>query len=293
MVNDPDFPYNDMNISEAKSIHHSVSSDSLDDFDYKSSDIECLNVELSDNHDDKFINIQSNKTIENENNKSITNQQVAYQNPKTIILPDSTKSLLTLDDDSLKEKVISKEFSHTSKFSEEDDEFIKREVLLRAVPDWSGIGKCINKSPRSCRDRYFNYLSDRILSPIWSMEEDLLLLKLYTSIGPRLLTIYKWFPNHSPSFIRSRCLSICSDYEDDENQASDRNNRKLISEGLKDLFLSEIILSLSGMKSNGSRLYPVILNWSTLLILRSTPNQSIKPSPGLAKILLIFLIARD
>ncbi|WP_334097073.1 reverse transcriptase domain-containing protein, partial [Helicobacter typhlonius] len=221
MVNDPDFPDNDMNISEVKSIHHSVSSDSLDDFDYKSSDIECLNVELSDDHDDKFINIQSNKTIENENNKSITNQQVAYQNPKTIILHDSTKSLLSLDDDTLKEKVISKEFSHTSKFSKKDDDFIKKEVLLRAVPDWSRIGKCINKSPRSCRDRYFNYLSDRILSPIWSMEDDVLLLKLYTSIGPHWLTIYKWFPNHSPSFIRSRCLSICSDYDDTENQTKE------------------------------------------------------------------------
>ena len=36
--------------------------------------------------------------------------------------------------------------------------------------------------------------------------------------------------------------------------------------------------STSKLESNGIRLYSMILNWSTLLILRSPPNQSIKPS---------------
>ncbi|KAK8884055.1 hypothetical protein M9Y10_043158 [Tritrichomonas musculus] len=204
-----------------KSFSHSVSLDSLDYFDYKSSDMGFLDVKLSDNHDDKFINIQSNKINENENNKSKANQQFAYQNPKTSILHDSTKSLFSLGDDSLKEKIISKEFSLASKFSKEDNDFIKKEVLLRAVPNGYEIGKSINKSPRSCQDRYFIYLSDRILSPIWSIEDDVLLLKLYTSIGPRWLSIYKWFPNHSPSYIRARCLNICSDNEATENQTKE------------------------------------------------------------------------
>ena len=86
------------------------------------------------------------------------------------------------------------------------------------IPDWSEIGKHINKSPRSCRDRYFNYLSDIILSPKWTIDDDVILLKLFSSIGPQWKAIYKWFPNHTPANIRSRCQSICSDYEAPETQ---------------------------------------------------------------------------
>lgn len=242
-----------------KSFSHSVSLDSLDYFDYKSSDMGFLDVKLSDNHDDKFINIQSNKINENENNKSKANQQFAYQNPKTSILHDSTKSLFSLGDDSLKEKIISKEFSLTSKFSKEDNDFIKKEVLLRAIPNGYEIGKSINKSPRSCRDRYFIYLSDRILSPIWSIEDDVL-LKLYTSIGPRWLSIYKWFPNHSPSYILDALTSV---------QIMKLLNIKQKKFSIITILIIRLILSSLFMRKNSLKMNQNIIKKSFLKICQS------------------------
>lgn len=96
------------------------------------------------------------------------------------------------------------ENSRRRKFTREEDAKIK-EMADKGVSDWSEIAKHIkNKTPKQCRDRYYNYLEPGITNSPWTYEEDMLLFKKAKEFNNRWTEIASFFPGRGPNNIKNR-----------------------------------------------------------------------------------------
>lgn len=102
--------------------------------------------------------------------------------------------------------------TNRSKFTPEEDQ--KLIYIVSSSPDikWSKVAELMkNKTSRQCRERYKNYLANGINQSPWSPEEDQVLLKAYSEIGP------SW--SHMTSLFKGRtCVNIKNHYAKIKNK---------------------------------------------------------------------------
>lgn len=90
-------------------------------------------------------------------------------------------------------------------FTKEEDNLLKKMVEKYGDGNWEFISKKIpHRNSRQCRDRWFNYLSPKIINIPWTKEEDDLLVKKYEELGPFWKKIATFFPNRTDINIKSR-----------------------------------------------------------------------------------------
>ena len=93
----------------------------------------------------------------------------------------------------------------TTFFTQEEDIKLMKLVDLLGKDSWVLIAQAMgSKSPRQCRDRWLNYLNPKGATNSWTIEEDTLLAKLFSTYGPKWKKIAQLIPGRSINSIRNR-----------------------------------------------------------------------------------------
>ena len=83
-------------------------------------------------------------------------------------------------------------------FTPEEDEIIKKFVEENGPQKWPQINKFLpNRSPKQCRERWFNHLDPNVTRGNWSMEEDHIILYQHSILGPKWALIAKFLPGRT------------------------------------------------------------------------------------------------
>jgi hypothetical protein len=91
------------------------------------------------------------------------------------------------------------------KFTQEDDNRLRRLVKALGTVDWNAIADRMGgKNPRQCRERWINYLSPALNTAAWTLAEDALLMQKYLDFGGKWVQISKCFPNRTDCMIKNR-----------------------------------------------------------------------------------------
>lgn len=98
---------------------------------------------------------------------------------------------------------------HKFKFSPEEDESLRKLVLVHGTNKWSLISKLLKyRTARQCRDRWNHYLSRNGEQAPWTESEDQRLLKLHTELGSKWTIIATHFEGRNSVSIRNRCCRL-------------------------------------------------------------------------------------
>lgn len=78
--------------------------------------------------------------------------------------------------------------------------------------DWKGVSQRLTgRTPRQCRDRYYNYLRDTgdgRQQQGWTKEGDAALWRLYTELGGKWKVIAKYFPGRTDVGVKQRYFKV-------------------------------------------------------------------------------------
>ncbi|OHT11668.1 hypothetical protein TRFO_03890 [Tritrichomonas foetus] len=96
-----------------------------------------------------------------------------------------------------------------TKFTEEEDEIIRKFVEEYGAHTWTRISPLIpNRTPRQVRERWVNYLSPDISRDPWTQEEDDLIMKLVDKFGKRWSYISRSFNKRTDVSIKNRYILL-------------------------------------------------------------------------------------
>ena len=91
------------------------------------------------------------------------------------------------------------------KFTPQEDENLKILIEKMGSHNWDKISQFMpGRSAKQCRDRFCNYLSIAHTNEPWDEEEDEVLLRLLSLIGPKWSTISKYIPKRSGNDVKNR-----------------------------------------------------------------------------------------
>jgi hypothetical protein len=90
------------------------------------------------------------------------------------------------------------------RFNKTEDELLKQSVLRHPELNWTLIASEIpTRTPRQCRERWFNHLSPQVQTNPLSVEEETLLIRLLSQIGNKWVDISKHFPGRTDVFLKN------------------------------------------------------------------------------------------
>jgi hypothetical protein len=90
-------------------------------------------------------------------------------------------------------------------FTTEEDAKLAELVAQHGEHAWQEIERLLpGRSSRQCRERWNLYLSPAVANQPWTADEDMLLMRLYSVIGPKWTLIAKSFPKRTANNIKNR-----------------------------------------------------------------------------------------
>jgi hypothetical protein len=90
-------------------------------------------------------------------------------------------------------------------FSNDEDARLQELIGRLGDRNWSEIERLMpGRTSRQCRERWNLYLSPAISNTPWTLEEDLLLIRLSQLLGPKWTAITKNFPKRTPNNVKNR-----------------------------------------------------------------------------------------
>jgi hypothetical protein len=95
-------------------------------------------------------------------------------------------------------------------FKADDDVLLSAVAQLGDVTDtdinWGVVSRAVpGRTPRSCRDRYWNHLCPGVAAICeWSAAHDEFLLAKVAELGPKMALIAKFFPDRRPADVKNR-----------------------------------------------------------------------------------------
>jgi hypothetical protein len=96
-------------------------------------------------------------------------------------------------------------FRPHTKFSAADDAVLRSAVETQGFSNWTAIALAVgDKSPRQCKERWFNYLSPDLKVGDWTCEEDSLILRKFAELGHKWVKIAQFLPNRTDSMVKNR-----------------------------------------------------------------------------------------
>lgn len=96
-------------------------------------------------------------------------------------------------------------------FSPEEDRKVIDYVNKNGPTNWPRLAEILKvRSPKQCRERWFNHLDPNLSKESWTMEEDLIVLEQHTKIGPKWSAISRYLPHRSDNSIKNRWNSSIS-----------------------------------------------------------------------------------
>ncbi|EAY14778.1 Myb-like DNA-binding domain containing protein [Trichomonas vaginalis G3] len=97
----------------------------------------------------------------------------------------------------------------TSKFTQEDDNRLKKLVSKYGTDSWREVSKYFPyRNERQCRDRWEKFLCPSLNKGPFTEEEDMTIMRLHAELGPKWMTISRLMNNRSDVSIKSRYNSL-------------------------------------------------------------------------------------
>lgn len=95
-------------------------------------------------------------------------------------------------------------------WAEEEDELLLRLILRNeANPNWGFIaGEITGRTPKQCRERWFNHLDPRVKKGEWTAEEDKLIWEQHELLGNRWSAISKLLHGRTENAVKIRWKSL-------------------------------------------------------------------------------------
>jgi hypothetical protein len=91
------------------------------------------------------------------------------------------------------------------KFNQSEDALLAKAVADLGGSDWARIAERIpGRSVRQCKERWANYISPAVGNGPWTPEEEQLLVRKYSEIGPKWKRIASFFGARTDINVRSR-----------------------------------------------------------------------------------------
>ncbi|KAH0791115.1 Myb-like DNA-binding domain containing protein [Histomonas meleagridis] len=89
-------------------------------------------------------------------------------------------------------------------FTQEEDQKLRQLVEEKGSHAWHEIQELMpNRTARQCRERWNLYLSPDVNNTPWTHNEEIQLLKIYQTTGPKWSVIAKNFPNRTPNNVKN------------------------------------------------------------------------------------------
>jgi hypothetical protein len=95
--------------------------------------------------------------------------------------------------------------SGKKKFTEQEDNYLTHLVGVHGTHNWKAIAWHMNgRTVRQCRERFKYYLEPGIKRPVWTDDEDRLLMDRYATIGPKWAQIAAFFNGRTDIDLKNR-----------------------------------------------------------------------------------------
>ena len=96
-------------------------------------------------------------------------------------------------------------------FSHEEDQIVIEYVKQHGPSNWPRLAEKLKvRSPKQCRERWFNHLDPNLSKESWTREEDLIIFEQHNKLGPKWSAISHFLPHRSDNAIKNRWNSSIS-----------------------------------------------------------------------------------
>ncbi|EAY05451.1 Myb-like DNA-binding domain containing protein [Trichomonas vaginalis G3] len=95
------------------------------------------------------------------------------------------------------------------KFTKAEDDLLKQLVAKFGESNWMAVASHMKtRTPRQCRERYKNYLSDKIKNGPWTHEEEVLLQEKVKELGQKWAKIALFFESRSDVNVKNHWTAL-------------------------------------------------------------------------------------
>ena len=124
-----------------------------------------------------------------------------------------------------------------NKWSKEEDNHLRILVEEFGENDWRHLAKKMEgRNSRQCRERWQYYLNPKLKQGEWTIEEDELIITKRNELGPKWMTISKYFDNRTDAMIKNRYNLLIRK----EKRSREKNKSQNIKDEFDNNFNSEI-----------------------------------------------------